>query len=216
MCTFISGKKGAVLNTIIVDGQSVTPSKIICIGRNYVEHAVELGNEVPEEPVIFMKPNSAIGEQLQSSHGNDGLHYEGELCFVVKGGSFASVGFGLDLTKRKLQGALKSKGLPWERAKAFDGAAVFGAFVSLPEGNDSLSLELTIDGELIQQGEVSQMMFPPVKILSYLQKFLTLEDGDVVMTGTPKGVGAVVSKSRFEGVVRSGEQVIAQGSWTAE
>jgi 2-keto-4-pentenoate hydratase/2-oxohepta-3-ene-1,7-dioic acid hydratase in catechol pathway len=103
------------MKSIIVDNTQVIPSKIICIGRNYVDHIAELGNEVPDEMVVFIKPNSSIAEQLSSYH-DEPLHYEGELCFVYQLGRFSAVGFGLDLTKRQLQSKLKAKGLPWERA----------------------------------------------------------------------------------------------------
>ena len=121
------------MNTINVNGHTVQPSKILCVGRNYRAHIEELGNEVPDSMVVFNKPNSAISDTLRSDIDNQPLHYESELAFTVKGGNLHSVGFGLDLTKRGLQSALKAKGLPWERAKAFDGAALFSAFVTLPK-----------------------------------------------------------------------------------
>ncbi len=210
------------MKTISINGKAVAPSKIVCIGRNYVGHITELGNEIPKEPVVFLKPNSAIGESLQAFH-QEPLHYEGELCFVYGQGRFLAVGFGLDLTKRGLQGDLKAKGLPWERAKAFDGAAVFSGFVALKketclEGLGSeieLKLELYINGKLTQCGGISLMIYKPDNILSKLQKFITLEDGDVVMTGTPEGVGQIVPGDEFVGKVLQGEKVLVQGRWLA-
>ncbi|MBE9538363.1 MAG: fumarylacetoacetate hydrolase family protein [Proteobacteria bacterium] len=203
------------MQTVIVNGQSVTPSKVVCIGRNYVAHIEELGNEIPDQMVVFNKPNSAISNTLYSSL-DEPLHYEGELAFVVKSGKLAAVGFGLDLTKRTLQSKLKEKGLPWERAKAFDGAALFSEFVPLPSGVDELSLRLTIDNELRQAGGVSLMMYKPQTILQELAKFTTLEDGDIIMTGTPKGVGVVNAGECFKGQVLTGKEVLISTSWIAK
>ncbi|MFL0797541.1 MAG: fumarylacetoacetate hydrolase family protein [Cellvibrionaceae bacterium] len=211
------------MKAIRVNGKSVVPSKVVCIGRNYVGHITELGNEIPKEPVVFLKPNSAISDILQAFH-QEPLHYEGELCFVYEQGRFSAVGFGLDLTKRGLQGALKAKGLPWERAKAFDGAAVLGDFVSIDEtilletedSEKELVLELRVNGELIQRGGISLMMYKPKAILDALQQFITLEDGDVVMTGTPEGVGQINVGDVFEGRVVHAGGILTQVGWVAE
>ena len=130
------------------DGQKIYPSKIVCIGRNYVDHIRELGNEVPKEPVIFLKPNSAINSGIYSSE-SDVIHFEGEMSFVVENGELAGIGFGLDLTKREVQTSLKARGLPWERAKAFDRSAVFSEFVGFDGDISQLRLELFI--QLITQ-----------------------------------------------------------------
>ncbi|MDP5144840.1 fumarylacetoacetate hydrolase family protein [Shewanella sp. ULN5] len=181
----------------------ITPSKLVCIGRNYVEHIHELGNDIPDDMVVFIKPNSAINTQLNSVHLQQALHYEAELCFLVENGQFSAVGLGFDLTKRHLQSQLKSKGLPWERAKAFNGSAVFSDFVSinqLDQGCDShhWCFSLTINGKLSQLGHSQLMIYSTSDIFSGISDFLTLENGDIVMTGTPKGVGEVVSGSIFE------------------
>ena len=131
----------SAMKSVIVDNKAITPTKIICIGRNYVEHIAELGNEIPDEMVVFNKPNSAISTELLSFH-QEPLHYEAELCFVIKNQKFCSFGIGLDLTKRGLQSKLKAKGLPWERAKSFDGSAVFSDFVAIDDVDASLSFEL--------------------------------------------------------------------------
>lgn len=191
------------------------PSKVICIGRNYVDHIAELGNEVPDEMVVFLKPNSSISQQLISYH-QEALHYEAELCFLYQQGRFSAVAIGLDLTKRDLQGTLKAKGLPWERAKGFDGAAVFSEFVDLEIIDDSLSLELAIDDKVIQAGGVSLMMYKPDIILSQLQEFMTLEEGDIVMTGTPKGVGKIVAGSMFHGKVSCQGKTLVSANWLAQ
>lgn len=203
-----------MLNSITVNEQSLAPSKIVCIGRNYVDHIKELQNEVPDQMVIFIKPNSAISSDLLSSH-QEPLHYEGEICFVVKNRRFSAVGFGLDLTKRELQGSLKAKGLPWERAKAFDGAAVFSPFVEIAQIDESLTLQLDINGETVQNGSIPLMLYKPDQILQELQTFLTLNDGDIVMTGTPEGVGVINHGDSFTGrIIREGE-VITECSWIA-
>jgi 2-keto-4-pentenoate hydratase/2-oxohepta-3-ene-1,7-dioic acid hydratase in catechol pathway len=204
------------MQTITVNGQSVTPSKIVCVGRNYVAHIEELGNEIPEDMVVFNKPNSAITDILHSQMGGEPLHYEGELCFVIKAGALHAVGFGLDLTKRELQSRLKEKSLPWERAKAFDGAALFSEFVSLPEDLASLSLELTVDGAPRQDGGVELMMYPPEAILDELAAFITLEDGDIIMTGTPAGVGGIHTGERFEAQVLAAGRSLLSATWVAQ
>ncbi|MBU2894325.1 fumarylacetoacetate hydrolase family protein [Colwellia sp. D2M02] len=187
---------------LAITTSTLTPSKILCIGRNYVEHIKELNNDVPDEMVVFFKPNSAISSVLNAHHLMEPLHYEAELCFLYQQGKFSAVALGLDLTKRTLQSALKAKGLPWERAKAFDGSAVFSDFVAIESHHiDHLSLSLTINNTLTQQGSVELMMYKPVEILAELLQFVSLEDGDIVMTGTPKGVGVIQSGDSFSGSV---------------
>ncbi len=182
--------------------QLITPSKVICIGRNYVDHIKELANEIPDEMVVFLKPNSAINNVLTAKHNDDVLHYEAELSFLYQGGKFTAVGLGLDLTKREVQGKLKTKGLPWERAKAFDNSAIFSDFVSIEQDDiQQLNLSLMINDVLKQQGGVSLMMAKPADILKELQTFMSLEDGDIVMTGTPKGVGIIGKNDAFTGQV---------------
>ncbi|MCE9678304.1 fumarylacetoacetate hydrolase family protein [Shewanella sp. AS1] len=200
----------------------ITPSKVVCVGRNYVDHIHELANEIPEQMVLFVKPNSAISSQLKSVH-QEPLHYEAELCFMVKNGALHAVGVGLDLTKRQLQSELKAKSLPWERAKSFDGSALFSQFVDLSieldgglnEGLDSLSFTLQINGELRQQGDVSLMMNKPQAILAEISEFMTLIDGDIIMTGTPKGVGVIQAKDELTLSLFSQNTLLTQVSWVA-
>ena len=205
------------MNSLKIDSGTFTPSKIVCVGRNYLEHIRELGNETPDAMVIFNKPNSSISDILHSERDGETLHYEGEICFMLRGGKLHGVGFGLDLTRRELQSKLKSKGLPWERAKAFDGAACFSDFVTLGDTDlASLSLELEVDGELRQQGGYELMMHKPAEILRGIGEFMRLEDGDIVMTGTPQGVGEVRSGQRFVGrILAAGEELISR-EWLAE
>lgn len=203
------------MNTVICNGTLVTPSKVVCVGLNYVAHIRELGNEIPEDMVVFIKPNSAISNTLESSVDGEALHYEGEIALLIRNNKFAAVGFGIDLTRRELQSKLKQKGLPWERAKAFNNAAVFSAFVPLPDNVGSLSLQLKVDDKPRQAGGVEMMTYKPATILSELQKFTTLEDGDLVMTGTPEGVGVINKGERFEGAVLSDNEVLVSASWIA-
>ena len=203
------------MNTISVNGNTVQPSKILCIGRNYRAHIEELGNEIPDSMVVFNKPNSAISDTLYSDINKQPLHYESELAFTVKEGKLDAVGFGLDLTKRALQSALKAKGLPWERAKAFDGAALFSAFVTLPKDIEGLSLQLNVDGEQRQAGGISLMIYTPVQIIRELETFTTLEDGDIIMTGTPAGVGEIKAGQGFDGEVLLAGKTLVSATWIA-
>ena len=203
------------MNTISVNGNTVQPSKILCVGRNYRAHIEELGNEIPDSMVVFNKPNSAISDTLYSDINKQPLHYESELAFTVKEGKLDAVGFGLDLTKRALQSALKAKGLPWERAKAFDGAALFSAFVTLPKDIEGLSLQLNVDGEQRQAGGISLMIYTPVQIIRELESFTTLEDGDIIMTGTPAGVGEIKAGQGFEGEVLLAGKTLVSATWIA-
>jgi len=200
------------MKSVRLDGEEVFPTKIVCIGRNYVEHIRELGNEIPAEPVIFIKPNSAIADDIRPGAPGE-IHYEGEISFIIRAGEPVAVGFGLDLTRRDLQSRLKARGLPWERAKAFDGAAVFSGFVTYDGDINDLRLELYINGRLAQQGGCELMMYKPADIIREVQGFLTLEDGDVLMTGTPAGVGAVNAGDRFEGRIYAGDEPVTTASW---
>ena len=203
--------------SIKIDGDRFTPSKIVCVGRNYLEHIRELGNETPDEMVIFNKPNSSISKTLHAARDGEPLHYEGEICFMLRDNSLHGVGFGLDLTRRELQSKLKSRGLPWERAKAFDGAACFSDFVSLGDTDiGGLSLQLEIDGDLRQDGGYELMMHKPAQILAGIQSFMSLEDGDIIMTGTPSGVGQVSAGERFVGrILADGQELVSQ-QWQVE
>lgn len=202
------------MKTVKFGGSEQIPSKVVCIGRNYLAHISELGNTVPEEMVFFFKPNGAISNELRSFRG-EALHYEGEICFGVEAGEFRYVGFGLDLTKRETQSRLKLKGLPWERAKAFKGAALFSDFVPIRAGLDQLELELLIDGERVQFGSIDEMIHKPRSILAEAKSFIDLEDFDIVMSGTPSGVGPVRGGALFEGIVRQSGRELARGSWRA-
>lgn len=201
------------MKPVFLAGKAIHPSKIICIGRNYVAHAEELGNEVPTEPVVFLKPPSAICNVLRSELGEP-LHYEAEIAFMVASGKLVAATVGLDLTKRATQARLKAKGLPWERAKAFDGSALFGEFVPC-HGSEDLALTFSCDGKLLQQGHTGLMLFSPERLVEEVQGFITLEDGDILMTGTPAGVGALSAGGHYHAELLQGERVLTSVSWQA-
>lgn len=196
---------------VIFGTHSVTPSKVVCIGRNYVEHIEELGNEIPEQMVVFNKPNSAITEELRFIDAS--CRFEGEICFLIMKGNIAGVGFGLDLTKADIQNRLKAKGLPWERAKAFDGSAILSGFIPYDGPLDALKMTLHIDGELRQHADFSLMMYKPDVMLEEIESFMTLEDGDIIMSGTPKGVGTYTLGQTFTGRVFAAERLLVEQSW---
>lgn len=197
---------------IQLDGNHIGPSKIVCIGRNYVDHIQELDNEMPEEPVIFMKPNSAISNEIISIE-HDVIHFEGEISFLIIDDQLTGVGFGLDLTKRKIQSNLKAKGLPWERAKSFDNSAVFSPFVTYSGEINALRMELHVNGGLAQQGGCDLMLHKPNDLLREAKGFVSFENGDVLMTGTPGGVGPINSGDRFDGKIYENENLIVEGFW---
>lgn len=187
--------------------------KIICIGRNYVEHARELGNEIPENPVIFIKPDTAIlkkGSDFYLPEFSNEIHYELEVVLKIsKGGKYIQeenapqhydeIALGIDFTARDLQQKLKEKGLPWELAKAFDGSAVVSDF--FPKKNvdlKALQFSLKKNKELVQNGNTSQMIFSPEKIIAFASQYFTLRVGDLIFTGTPKGVGRVAENDVLE------------------
>jgi 2-keto-4-pentenoate hydratase/2-oxohepta-3-ene-1,7-dioic acid hydratase in catechol pathway len=182
--------------------------KIICVGRNYAEHAKELGNEIPEEPVIFMKPKSAL---LQSHtpfyypEFSNELHYECELVLrVCKNGKyiqerhaanyFNGITVGIDFTARDIQNELKAKGLPWEKAKAFDNSAAVGKFVDVTPGlnKKNINFSLLKNKEEVQKGNSGQMIFNFDALISNISNYFSLNIGDLIFTGTPAGVGECV------------------------
>lgn len=188
--------------------------KIICIGRNYADHAKELNNAVPTEPVLFMKGKNALllpGKPLYYPEFTDDLHYECELVIrISKNGKyiqekfaykyFNEVTVGLDFTARDLQQKQKDKGLPWEIAKAFDGSAVVGAMVPLNDRDiQDLRFDLKLNEEIVQKGHTADMIFSIPQIIEYASRFFTLNIGDLIFTGTPAGVGPVNIHDRLVG-----------------
>ena len=189
--------------------------KIICVGRNYADHARELNNEVPTEPVIFLKPDSAILKEGKAFYVPDHLgsvHHELEIVLrVCKNGKhispkFASdyydqIGLGIDFTARDLQTKLKNQGLPWELAKGFDGSAVLGDFVPKNQLGDltQLQIELHVNGEKKQEGNTRDLLFSFEAIIVFVSQYFTLRQGDLIYTGTPAGVAAVKPSDKLEG-----------------
>ena len=203
------------MKSIKWDGKAVYPSKIVCIGRNYAEHIKEFDNEPDQDPVIFIKPNSAISDEIHSS-ATELIHYEGEITFLIASGELRAVGFGLDLTKRDLQYQLKAKGWPWERAKSFDRSAVFSDFVSFNGDVTGLRVELYINDKLVQFGDYGLMLSKPARMLEECKSFLSFEDGDLLMTGTPRGVGPVRSGDRYLGRIFDKDKLLVEGSWVVK
>lgn len=203
------------MHSVRLGEKLITPSKLLCIGRNYVAHINELNNTIPEQMVVFNKPNSCITSTLSSFH-QERLHYEVEICFLIEEEQLSAVAIGFDLTKRDLQSELKSKGLPWERAKAFDGSAVFSRFIPL-DGIDSnqLHIELFINSMRVQCGQVSQMIYSPETILADLKSYTQLYDGDVIMTGTPQGVGEIHMGDIFLSRLKLDGKTLIEAEWVA-
>ena len=199
------------MKSIKLNEQDLTPSKVICIGRNYVDHIKELDNEMPKDMVIFNKPNSSISDELK--YFSEDTRYEGEICFLIKDKKIDSVAFGLDLTKANEQNYLKSKSLPWERSKAFNGAAVLGEFVKLEGDVSKIRLEMYINDKLIQFGSYDLMMYKPAQMIEEINSFMTLEDGDVIMSGTPKGVGTYNLNDKFEGKIYIEDTLLVSSTW---
>ena len=188
---------------------------IFCIGRNYVAHAHELGNEVPTSPVIFMKPSTAVlaeGKNFTIPSFTNDLHYEGELVLrVCKEGKNLkdpnvldycdAITVGIDFTARDLQNKLKEKGLPWEKAKAFDDAAILGKWAPLTAAIVASPIHFSLhkNGAIVQDGDSSLMIFPLATILESLTEYFTIYPGDLIYTGTPVGVGKTNKGDVFEG-----------------
>ncbi len=191
--------------------------KLICIGRNYTDHIEELENERPTDPVIFMKPDTAILLKKQPffiPDFSDDVHHEVEVLVKIKkvgkyiekkfaNKYYDEISLGIDFTARDLQGSLKEKGLPWEKAKAFDGAAVIGSWISKKELGDvdNIDFHLEKNGEIVQEGNTRLMLWKIDELIEYVSKYFTLKIGDVIFTGTPAGVGAVKPEDILTGYI---------------
>lgn len=198
--------------------------KIICVGRNYAKHAKELKNEIPSEPVIFIKPDTALLPKknpfFYPAFSKD-VHYEVELVVKInKMGKkiqpkfahkyYNEISVGIDFTARDLQKQLKEKGLPWEKAKAFDSSAPVGKFVPLSnfQSIDDISFSLKINGENKQEGNSKNMLFKVNELITYISSFITLKKGDLLFTGTPEGVGPVTMNDHLEAFIEE-EQLLS-------
>ncbi|RCW50545.1 MULTISPECIES: fumarylacetoacetate hydrolase family protein [unclassified Halanaerobium] len=186
------------------------PSKIICVGRNYAEHIKELNNQNPEELVLFLKPNSSVSREVKLPEGR--CRYEGEISFLMKNGKISGVGFGIDLTLVDVQNRLKEKGLPWEKAKAFNGSAVFSDFVEVEEVNN-LSLKLYLNDKLCQDGGIELMIYKPADIIDEVKKHFSIEDYDIIMSGTPSGVGFLENRDIIRGEIFAGKDLLIAEKW---
>lgn len=192
--------------------------KIICIGRNYTDHISELQNEKPEDPVIFLKPDTSILLKKQPFFIPDfsnQVHYEVEVLVKIKKVGkhiqekfaykyYDQIGLGIDFTARDLQQELKEKALPWEKAKAFDGAAVIGEkWLSIDEVSDinMLNFRLEKNGETVQKGDTGMMLWKIDELIAYVSQFFTLKIGDIIFTGTPSGVGKVMPEDKLTGFI---------------
>jgi len=188
--------------------------KIICIGRNYADHAKELGNEIPDEPIIFMKPKSALLQPhtpFYYPEFTNELHYECELVLrISKNGKYIQdrhasnyyngITLGIDFTARDIQDECKKKGLPWEKAKAFDNSAAIGKFIDItPDINKkNINFSFSKNGEIVQTGNSGQMIFSFDKLISNISNYFSLNIGDLIFTGTPAGVGECVVGDELE------------------
>ncbi|MCW3102645.1 MAG: 2-hydroxyhepta-2,4-diene,7-dioate isomerase [Bacteroidetes bacterium] len=186
--------------------------KIICIGRNYAEHAKEMNAAVPTEPVFFLKPDTALIKDNQPFYYPDfskEIHHEVELVLKIsKAGKnieqefahkyYEEIGIGIDFTARDIQAKCKEKGLPWEKAKAFDGSAPVGSFINKKELPASIGFHLNVNGKTVQKGNTKDLLFSFDAVVAYVSKFFTLKTGDLIYTGTPEGVGPVAIGDRLE------------------
>ena len=190
--------------------------KIICIGRNYAKHIEELANEKPNNPVVFLKPDSAILPRKNPFFipaFSDDVHYEVEVLVKInKVGKYIEakfahkyydeIGLGIDFTARDVQQQCKEKGLPWEKAKAFDGSAVIGAFYPKEQFDlDNLKFQLLKNDEVVQNGNTNAMLWKTDELIAYVSQYFTLKKGDVIFTGTPAGVGKVVENDQLTGII---------------
>ena len=202
------------MHTVKLNGRDIPVGKVVCIGRNYAEHIKELGNQTPDKPVIFIKPASAIlpsGGTIVIPNYSDDCHHEIELAVLIgksaknvtaaeAPGYVSGYAVALDLTLRDVQSAQKSKGLPWEIAKAFDTSCPISDFVLAGQVPDpqKLQLKLTVSGEVRQDGNTRDMMRSIAELIAAASSYFTLEEGDILLTGTPSGVGRIASGDQLE------------------
>lgn len=186
-------------------------SKVVCVGRNYAEHAKELNNPMPDQPILFIKPESSVVDMHQALKiPEHDCHYETEVAVLIGSElshatldeaerAVAGIGLALDLTRRELQAELKAKSHPWELAKAFDGACPLSHFIPVDQlkSLDDLRFSLLINDELRQSGQAQDMLTPIVPLIAHMSNYFTLRVGDVVLTGTPKGVGPLQIGARL-------------------
>ncbi|QYN48147.1 fumarylacetoacetate hydrolase family protein [Apibacter sp. ESL0432] len=192
--------------------------KFICVGRNYSNHAKELNNEIPKDPVLFIKPDTALarpGDDWYIPEFTENLQHEVEVLIKISkvgkyiqpefaGNYYSEIGLGIDFTARDLQDRLKEKGLPWEKSKAFDRSALIGNFVNKEKFNlDNLNFSLVKNGNIQQKGNTSEMIFSFDYLISYISQYFTLKMGDIIFTGTPSGVSKLSENDFLEGFIEN-------------
>lgn len=207
--------------------EALTPSKIVCVGRNYAEHAAELNNPLPSEPLLFIKPSTAVTRlpQVLIPQQQGACHHELELTLLMGKplrrasgnealAAVSAVGLGLDLTLRDVQSRLKAAGQPWERAKAFDGSCALGPFIDAASVDltQPFGLQLFKNNQLVQNGNTADLLFPLAQLLAAISQQFTLLPGDVVMTGTPAGVGPLAAGDQLQLCLTQGS---ARWQWPA-
>lgn len=218
------GESPQLWNNIIIQGRVVKQEsimKFICIGKNYLAHAREMGSEAPKEPMFFFKSENAVPKQEgvfpYPSFSSD-VHFETEVSLLIDtpvrnateqeaASCFSQVTLGIDFTARDLQRKQKQLGFPWEIAKAFEESAPIGRWIPLTKDVQDLNFELKVNGETRQTGSTSRMIFPVVRLITYISRFVTLDPGDILMTGTPEGVGPVTPGDHLEGFLE-GEKLL--------
>ena len=199
--------------TIKNSTEKIPVGKVVCVGRNYAEHARELGNEIPEKPVVFLKPNTAIiysDEKIIYPDFSEEMHHEVELVLLIGNklkdadtkkaeDAISGFGVGLDMTLRDVQSELKKKGHPWTIAMGFDTSAVLSDFIFKKDYKLTLNevISLSVNGTIKQRAKLNKMIFAPSKIVEYISSLMTLEEGDLIFTGTPSGVGKVVKGDKL-------------------
>ncbi|AUP78211.1 fumarylacetoacetate hydrolase family protein [Flavivirga eckloniae] len=195
--------------------------KLICIGRNYTEHIEELENERPTDPVVFLKPDTAILLKKQPffiPDFSDNVHHEVEILVKINRVGkyidrkfahkyYQEISLGIDFTARDLQSQLKAKGLPWEKAKAFDGSAVVGHWLPVSDFKDvnNINFSLQKNEDIVQSGNTSFMLWKIDELIEYVSKYFTLKIGDIIFTGTPAGVGKVITNDKLKGFIENKE-----------
>jgi len=202
------------MKTVQYLSEQIAPSKVICVGRNYVAHIKELNNETPDSMVLFNKPNSAITNTLE--YIQEDCRFEGEICFLIKNKQIEGIGFGLDLTKAGLQHKMKEKGLPWERAKSFDGSAVLSRFVNLQGNIETLEMKLYVNANLAQYANYDLMIYKPNEVVKEITSFMSFADGDIIMSGTPKGVATYNKGDSFVAEIYVDEKLVIKEVFIAK
>ncbi len=199
--------------------------KIICIGKNYADHAAEMNSSVPTEPLVFMKPPTALlvnNKAFYYPEFTKDLHYEGEIVIKISkngrhvqpeyaGGYYDQIAFGFDLTARDLQWKCKEKGHPWEIAKGFDGSAPLSDFINIDDRDvKNLKFNTVLNGEIVQQGDTNKIIFDFDTIICYVSKFFKLQQGDLIYTGTPAGVGSLKIGDVLEGYIEDRKMITCE------